>query len=151
MPVRAAMRHMRVVVDTSVWSLGLRRRVGALAGPDRVVAMHWRELVRDGRAAMIGAIRQELLSGVPEREQFDRIRDYLRGFEDELLMPDDYEAAARFHTVCRTAGVAGSPIDFLICAAAVGRGLSVFTTDADFGRYALHLPVRLYTWSGRPR
>ena len=140
---------MRVLIDTPVWSLALRRRVGALAGSDRVVVLHWRELVRDGRAALIGAVRQELLSGVPERERFERLRHYLRGFEDELLMSDDYEEAARFHNVCRKTGVAGSVTDFLICATAVGRGISIFTTDPDFRRYALHLPLTLYTWSGR--
>jgi predicted nucleic acid-binding protein len=141
---------MRVILDTSVWSLALRRRAGALEAADRMVALHWRELVRDGRAALIGAVRQELLSGVQDPEQFERIRDYLRGFEDESLTPEDYEEAARFHNVCRTAGVAGSPIDFLICAAAVGRGLSVFTTDLDFQRYARHLPVRLHVPPTKP-
>ena len=140
---------MRVVVDTSVWSLALRRRVGALAGAERVLVLHWRELVRDGRAVLIGAVRQELLSGVPDREPFERLRHYLRGFQDEPLMADDYEEAGRFHNVCRTAGVAGSPTDFLICATAVGRGISIFTSDPDFRRYALHLPVTLYTGSGK--
>jgi predicted nucleic acid-binding protein len=140
---------MRVVVDTSVWSLALRRRRGAIAGPQRAVALHWGDLVRENRAVLVGAIRQELLSGVPRIEQFEPLRDYLRGFDDEPLTTDDYEEAARFDNICRTAGVAGSPADFLVCAVAVARGLPVFTTDPDFERYARHLPLSLFSWPGR--
>jgi predicted nucleic acid-binding protein len=45
---------------------------------------------------------------------------------------------------CRAAGVAGSAIDFLICAVTRRRGLAIFTTDRDFSRYAAAVPVKLY-------
>jgi predicted nucleic acid-binding protein len=140
----------RVVVDTSIWSLAIRRRPGALTARERALVLHWADLVRDGRVALVGAIRQEVLTGIREEEQFDRLRHYLRGFDDEQLAPDDFEEAAKFHNVCRTAGVAGSAADFLVCAVAAGRGLPVFTTDPDFQRYARHLPVRLYVPPTKP-
>ena len=54
---------------------------------------------------------------------------------------------------CRARGVAGSAIDFLICAAAHRRGWSILTTDHDFENYASVLPLRLHSPSanGSPR
>ena len=36
------------------------------------------ELIREGRVQMMGAIRQELLSGLREEEEFVKLRNYLR-------------------------------------------------------------------------
>ncbi len=135
---------MDVLVDTSIWSLALRRRPDALSAQQRQLRDGLAELVREGRVALIGPIRQELLSGIREVTAFQQLRDRLRAFEDVPLVCEDYEEAARFTNQCRAAGVAGSPIDFVICAAAVRRGFAIFTTDADFQRYADHIPLRLY-------
>ncbi len=93
---------------------------------------------------LIGPIRQEILSGVRAESAFERLRDHLRAFDDEPLSFHDYEEAARCHNVCRAAGVAGSGVDFLLCAVALRRQAGIFTTDADFTRYAEHLPLSLY-------
>lgn len=132
---------MRVLIDTSVWSIGLRR-------PERsenaVIAQQLRALIKAGLAAIIGPVRQELLSGIREKAQFDRIRDELRGFIDIGITVDDYETAASLCNACRSRGIQGSPIDFLICAIAVRHDFSIFTTDADFAHYAKVLPITLY-------
>lgn len=57
---------MKVVVDTSVWSLALRRNQ---IQEDLPQVLSLRELIADGRVALLGAIRQEVLSGVREIEQ----------------------------------------------------------------------------------
>lgn len=64
---------MNVLVDTSVWSLALRRAKG---GPLDIV-QELAELVTEGRIAIVGAIRQELLSGVKTSTQFQTLRDHL--------------------------------------------------------------------------
>ena len=56
----------------------------------------------------------------------------------------DYEEAARIHNQCRSRGIAGSAIDFLICAAAIRRDWQIFTTDQDFTHYAKACPLQLY-------
>jgi predicted nucleic acid-binding protein len=94
------------------------------------------ELIRESRAKLIGPIRQEVLSGIRETAQCNRLRDYLRAFADEPLEMEDFEEAALCHNRCRARGVAGSPIDFLICAVALRRNWQVFTTDPDFDSYA---------------
>ena len=135
---------MDVLVDTSVWSLDLRRRTRQLSGRQLAVQRELADLVQEGRAAIIGPIRQELLSGIAEDTAFERLRERLRPFDDLRLTAEDYEDAARFNNRCRRAGVAGSAIDLLICAAAARRDLPVFTTDADFQRYAAVVPVQLH-------
>lgn len=130
---------MNVLVDTSVWSLALRRR--STAHPSAEVL---RRLATDGRAALIGPIRQELLSGIREQPVFDRLRLALGAFPDVPLVAPDYERAAACFNLCRAAGIQGSNTDFLICAVAERRHMPILTTDADFVRYAGILPIRLY-------
>jgi predicted nucleic acid-binding protein len=61
-----------------------------------------------------------------------------------VLTVEDFEEAARANNTCRAAGVAGTLVDMLLCAVAARLDAPVFTTDADFTRYARHLPLRLH-------
>jgi predicted nucleic acid-binding protein len=74
-----------------------------------------------------------------------RIRDHLRGFPNVELDTRDYEEAARGSNRCRGHGIAGSPIDLLMCAAALRYGWQIFTTDRDFARYSKVLNIRSYS------
>ena len=131
---------MNVLVDTSIWSLALRRakRINAQA-PGELA-----ELIREGRVAMIGPVRQELLSGIKVKPQYERVRDHLRSFPDLELEPPDYEEAAAAFNRCRERGIQGSNTDFLICSVALRRSLSIYTTDKDFLRYAGVLELELH-------
>lgn len=93
---------------------------------------------------MLGAARQELLCGIKSAAQFGALRAALKGFEDVALVQGDYELAAEFFNTCRSKGVQGSHTDFLICATASLRKLSILTTDQDFVPYSKHLPVNLH-------
>jgi predicted nucleic acid-binding protein len=135
---------MTVLVDTPIWSLALRRKSRDLNPTELRLTQVLSDLIRGGHAQLVGVIRQELLSGIPEEERFPRLRDLLSALEDPLLQASDYEEAARFHNQCRARGVVGSPVDFLICAVADRRGWQIFTTDLDFGRYARIVRVRFY-------
>ena len=136
-----------VLVDTPVWSLALRRKPEHLSLRERHLTEALAELIREGRVQLLGPVRQELLSGIREEAQFRKLRDYLRAFPEHPLEADDYEEAAHMNNRCRTHGIAGSAIDFLICAAAHRRGWSIFTTDRDFQNYAAVLPLRLHAGS----
>ena len=130
---------MKVLVDTSVWSLALRRRAPVHESVDEL-----KRLVAHGRVAMIGPIRQEVLSGLRDQAAFARLRDHLRAFPDERLEPADYERAAEHFNTCRAAGIQGSNTDLLICAVAERYAFPVLTTDMDFGRYAAVVSVKLH-------
>ncbi len=136
---------MNVLVDTSVWSLAMRRRRSELSPAERQIVFEWRELVREGAAQSIGAIRQEVLSGIRSEADFERLRDHLADFEDLRVDSVDHVEAARFYNVCQARGLGGTHVDLLICAVAHRYGCPVFTTDKDFHRYAKHLPLRLHS------
>lgn len=134
---------MSVLVDTPVWSLALRRSVARLNPSERGVVEALARLIQAGEARLIGALRQEVLSGIRNEAQLEKLRLRLRAFPDEPLTTADYEAAARAGNSCRARGLACSGVDMLICAVARARGWAIFTTDEDFQRYARVLPLRL--------
>jgi predicted nucleic acid-binding protein len=134
---------VRVLVDTTIWSLALRRQAGGRNAEEARLVGVWEELVREGRIVLLGLIRQEVLSGIADQRQFDRLRDALAAFPDEIIMTADHVRAAERFNRCRSVGVQGSPIDFLICAVAERLRVPIFTTDLDFPRFARTLPIRL--------
>jgi predicted nucleic acid-binding protein len=135
---------MFVLVDTPVWSLAFRRKPDALSVREAALTGRLADLIREGRVQLMGAVRQELLSGIREEEQFQKLRRYLRAFDDPTVELEDYEEAAQMRNRCRSRGIAGSAIDFLICSVAVRREWAIFTTDQDFERYAKVLGLKLY-------
>ena len=134
---------MIALIDTCVWSLALRRTKTDLNPGQLQTIKALDEMIVEGRARLLGVVRQELLSGIRHKAQFDRVAATLRSFEDVELSIEDYEEAAAADNHCRSAGLAGSTTDFLICAVAMQRGWGVFTIDQDFSRYGKVLPVKL--------
>jgi predicted nucleic acid-binding protein len=135
---------MNVLIDTSVWSLALRRKNESLSTNEQFLVSELSEVVREGRARVIGLVRQELLSGIKTTEQYEKLKLYLRSFPDETVDTSDYEEAAKAGNRCRAKGVVVSIVDILLCAVAIKREWAVFTTDPDFSNYAKVLPLRLH-------
>jgi predicted nucleic acid-binding protein len=132
---------MKVLVDTSVWSLALRRGDKSSAPSMKEL----RGLIEDHRVQIIGPIRQEILSGIRSESQFKNLKKRLSAFSDFPLLTEDYVMAARYFNLCRSKGIQGSNTDFLICAVSVRNEFLIFTTDKDYMLYAKHIPIRLYT------
>ena len=86
---------MRVLVDTSVWSLALRRKSSDLSSGEQSLVHQLRNLIQEDRVQLLGVIRQEVLSGIRHPEQFEKIRAFLRPFPDQALDIEDYELAAQ--------------------------------------------------------
>jgi hypothetical protein len=135
---------MNVLVDTSVWSLALRRKPEDLTAPERLIVDELADLTREGRVRVIGLVRQELLSGIRTAAQYEKLRLALRAFPDVPIETKDYEAAARASNDCRAVGIVASVVDALICQVALGRKWNIFTTDPDFKAYARVLPIKLH-------
>ena len=138
---------MMVLVDTPVWSLALRRRVVDLAEPELRITKGLDQLVRTGRVQLLGTTRQEVLSGIREESQFQRIRVHLRSFEDVLVMADDYEEAARMSNRCKRSGIASAAADMLMCAVSARRHWQILSTDRDFLHYGRVLDLRLHSFA----
>ena len=140
---------MKVLVDSSVWSLALRRarnvaRPRGTQGEAHVETHELGRLIGEGNVGMIGPVRQEVLSGIREAAQFDRLRSKLAEFPDATLLAADYEMAASFFNRCRAKGLQGSNTDFLICAVSARSGMPIFTTDGDFVLFKKYLPITLH-------
>jgi predicted nucleic acid-binding protein len=133
---------MKVLVDTGVWSLAFRRKKLAVDG--RAIVQQLQTLILDGDACMTGVIRQEILSGIKHPQQYDKLKEKLRAFDDLTVTQQDHELAAAMFNTCRSKGVQGSHIDFLICAIAHHAEVPIFAVDGDFGQYAPYLPITLY-------
>ncbi|MBU1186684.1 MAG: PIN domain nuclease [Acidobacteria bacterium] len=101
---------MKVIVDTCIWSLALRK---APSEAQKDVE-ELQNLILDRRVQMLGPIRQELLSGIRNEPQFQRVKTHLAAFDDFPLISEDYERAAMFFNLCRAKGIQGSNTDFLI-------------------------------------
>ena len=136
---------MNVLVDTSVWSLALRRAERNLSASETAVVSELAALIDEGGAKIIGLVRQELLSGIKNSKQFESLREILAAFPDEPADSKDYERAALFSNKCRSQGVSVSVSDMLICSIAESRGWPIFSTDSDFKRYARILSIKLHT------
>lgn len=135
---------MNVLVDTSVWSVALRRKAKDLNGDEQKLVAALTELIREGSVVLIGVVRQEILSGLKDSNVFEKLSEVLQAFPDETLNSDDYEEAARCYNRCRTKGIASSTVDMLICGVVLRRQLAIFTTDPDFTQYAKHVPIQLH-------
>jgi predicted nucleic acid-binding protein len=134
-----------ILIDSTVWSIALRRRHRDRNTAEKAVYFQWRDLVAAGRAAIIGPVRQEVLSGVRYRLQCETLRSQLHVIP-MLPLPDSiWDVAADYFNTCQSAGVAAGDIDMMVCAAATAHGCPIFTTDPDFPRYARHLPISLFT------
>ena len=131
---------MKVIVDTCIWSLALRRN----APKSSQIVDELKELISEVRVQLIGPIRQELLSGIKSKQQFRNLRKHLSAFPDLQLESEDFELAAEYYNLARAKGIQGSNTDFLICSLAHRYAMPIFTTDIDFEQYQTVLPIKLY-------
>ncbi len=127
---------MKVLVDTSVWSLALRRKDAAGLSPslskdEQSLKAELAHALQDGRVVMIGMIRQELLSGIREQVQYEKVKAALDAFLDEPIETADHEYAARLYKERRSQA---GPVDMLICAVAVRRNWDVLSSDDALNR-----------------
>lgn len=129
---------MKVIIDTDVWSEAFRKQ-----GSHSEYVGELRTLIEEGRAQLIGPIRQEILCGIRGEKQFEKIEASLSSFPDRSLESGVYVLAAKFFNLCRSKSVQGSNTDFLICACSVSWGYPILTKDKDFLSFRQFLPCQL--------
>lgn len=133
---------MNALVDTSVWSLALRRKVKNEYEQQIVSILN--KLINTNSVHIIGAIRQEILSGIPSQELFARLSKSLATFQDLTVDTNIHIKAAECFNTCRKNGVQGSHIDFLICATSICYNTPIFTLDKDFVNYSQYLNINIF-------
>jgi len=93
--------------------------------------------------ALPGVVFQEVLSGVRDDIQFQRLRHAIEGFPLILAEQADHLEAARLLNTLRRQGMVASTIDALIAATAIRREALLFTTDRDFEQIASLTPLKI--------
>lgn len=129
---------MSVLVDTSVWSIALRRD----RPPDSREIDALRAAVERGDACLLGIILQEVLQGFPSADRTRRLVERLAPFPILSLHRGDYIYAAEIRNRCRGKGLPVSTIDAQIAAAAINHRCTLLTLDRDFAGMARHFPLR---------
>jgi len=132
---------MSILVDTSVWSMALRKK-DKTSEEERIINF-FTDIIRDLKLVIIGPIRQEILSGISDKRRFEDLKSKLSVFEDVPIKTRDYELAAQLFNECRSKGIQGSHIDFLICAVSINNQFSIYTLDNDFENYQKYIPIML--------
>jgi len=135
---------LNVFVDTSVWSLALRRD----APPDVPEVAELRRALEAGAVYCTGLVLQELLQGFAKPKAHRQIVDRFAALP--LLVPDrdDHIHAADIRNRCRRKGVQAGTIDALLAQLCVRYDLTMLTTDKDFDNMAS--VVALSVWRPNP-
>ena len=84
---------MKVLVDTCIWSEALRHKKNKIPSRNTSELI---ELIKEARVEIIGAIRQEILSGIKSKQQFEKLREQLKEFYDVEVTTIDYEKKREF-------------------------------------------------------
>jgi predicted nucleic acid-binding protein len=129
-------------VDTSVWSLALRRDVGA---EDPAVG-RLRDALETGEGVLTtGLVLQELLQGFNGPKARDAI--VARFGALPLLVPDrmDHVEAAELRNACGRKGVQVGTIDALLGQLCLRHDLVMLSTDRDFELIARYVDLRIWT------
>lgn len=140
-----------IVLDTSVLSRVFRRRQHRLYAAEGTPLDLERMIEEDWPLLVPGIVLQELLSGIRDAAEFDRLLAALEGFPVITATIADHLAAASLANSCRAKGIAASTIDCLIAAQTIGAGFSLFTLDQDFLRIATCCSLVLWSRSGTKR
>jgi predicted nucleic acid-binding protein len=132
---------LTLLVDTSVWSLALRRDRAATAA--QVLALH-RALEGDDIVVCTGLVLQELLQGFAGPRSYKDIVDRFTALP--MVSPDrqDHIDAALLRNTCRRAGVQLGTIDALLAQLCIRHDLTMLTTDKDFDCAAEHCALKVW-------
>jgi len=134
---------LSLLVDTSVWSLALRRN----SPPDIAPVAELRRAIAAGETIVVtGLILQELLQGFSGPRAGDQI--IARFAALPLLTPQrsDHVDAAQLRNACRRGGLQIGTIDALLAQLCIRHDLTMLSTDKDFTAIAERSPLKL--WRG---
>jgi len=132
---------LSIFVDTSVWSLALRRD----APPELPEIHKLRRALESGETCSTGLVLQELLQGFSLPKAHKQIVEYFAALP--LLVPDrdDHVNAAQLRNACRRKGVQIGTIDALLAQLCIRYELTMLTTDKDFLNISPLVPLSVWT------
>jgi hypothetical protein len=132
---------MRILVDTSVWSLALRRPSGVVS---QEAALLKTTIEQGEDIYLLGVILQEVLQGIRNSNDFFALKEYFKAFPLIELKREDYARAAELKNHLIRKGKQGSTIDVLIASSAISHHCHLFTADKHFTHIAEHSELKLF-------
>jgi predicted nucleic acid-binding protein len=128
-------------VDTSVWSLALRR--DSPSGAVEVQALV-QAIENNQTVVTTGLVLQELLQGFSGPKARDQILDRFSAIP--LLIPDrdDHIQAAKLRNRCRRSGIQIGTIDALLAQLCLHHNLTMLANDNDFKRIASQCGLKVW-------
>lgn len=132
---------MTLFVDTSVWSLALRR--DADPGLAEVQALR-QALAGEEIVVTTGVVLQELLQGFSGPRAGPEIIERFSALPMIAPDRDDHVEAATLRNLCRRQNVQIGTIDALLMQLCVRHDMTMLTTDRDFTLAARHCPLRVW-------
>jgi predicted nucleic acid-binding protein len=132
---------MKVLVDTCVWSMAVRRKKPEIADSVHVLE----QLIKSKNQIFLSApILQEVLQGLKVLTQRQQAKDTLT-HSFPILIPslDDYVCAAELHTLARSHGLTLGTVDCLVSAQCIASESYLLTDDKDFAGLAKHSKLKL--------
>ncbi len=133
---------MAFLVDTSVWSLALRRD-SEVDVPEVKALKH--ALAEGGEIVTTGLVLQELLQGFSGPKAKVDIIDRFSAIP--IIAPDrtDHIGAAELRNLCRRSGVQVGTIDALLAQLCMRHELKILTVDQDFHHIAKHTSLKVWS------
>ena len=131
---------MSIFVDTTVWSLALRR--DAPGGP--FVAELLRAINAGDQIVTTGLVLQEILQGVSGPRRRDQIIARLASVHSLRPEWDDHLNAADLFNRCRRAGIQIESIDSLYAQLCLRYDLTMLAADRDFEHMARHCALKIW-------
>lgn len=132
---------MSLFVDTSVWSLALRRDA---PGECAEVQFLLRAIDRGDALLTTGLVLQELLQGFSGPRSRELILEHFAALPMVVPDRDDHVAAAELRNACRRAGLQLGTIDALVAQLCIRHELTLLTTDRNFAVVADVSPLKVW-------
>ena len=132
---------MKLLVDTSVWSLALRRD---LSSDHPTVNFLADALQHEGSIFTTGLILQEILQGFSGPKARKQIIERFTPLPLIVPQREDHTAAADLRNACRRRGLQIGTIDALLARLCIRYELVMLSTDRDFEHLARMAPLRLW-------
>ena len=132
---------MNLFVDTSVWSLALRRD----SSPDVPEVRRLQDALTGGEPIYTtGIVLQELLQRCRGPKAVAQIVERFAEIAMITPMREDYIRAAELRNECRSHGIQVGTIDALLARICIHHSLVMLSTDSDFSRVANWTPLKVW-------
>jgi predicted nucleic acid-binding protein len=132
-----------IVLETSILVLAFGLKPYRRKLPPEVADL--RQLIADDwPLAIPGVVLQELLAGVQDEGQFERLRRVLAAYPSLNATRESHVNAAKISLACRRVGARCSAVECLIAALATESESLLFTMDRNFSKIAPQCGLRLY-------